>query len=191
MSRDAQNQAKTTFGESQDLLNSSKLNQAGLLDQLTPIYTQEATNPVGLTPQEKANAATASEESTGGAVAGAEGQGNLTAARTRNSGGFDVAQDESVRNAQRTNASNALSVENEDTALKTAEQQEGISGLAGLEGQSNADVLSSLGLSNQSTGALTSAGNNGWFQNFLATVNAFKPGGSVGGGNPAGLTFGG
>src|SRR5579872_7253093 len=44
---------------------------------------------------------TASQQSLGGSVAGAVGQGNLQAARTRNSGAFAPALDEAARQGQR------------------------------------------------------------------------------------------
>jgi hypothetical protein len=52
-----------------------------------PIYTQEATHPIGYTPQQTADLKTASADSLGGSNASAVGQGALLDARTNNAGG--------------------------------------------------------------------------------------------------------
>jgi hypothetical protein len=66
---------------------------------------------------------TASNQSLGGAVGGAVGQGNLMAARTHNAGGYATALDDSVRNAGRQQSQNALGVR-EDSAKLSAQQQQ-------------------------------------------------------------------
>jgi hypothetical protein len=64
---------------------------------------------------------TASNQSLGGAVGGAVGQGNLQAARTRNGAGYATALDDAVRSAGRQQSQNTLGVQ-EDSA-KLAQQQ--------------------------------------------------------------------
>lgn len=189
MARGAQNQAQQTFGESQDIYNSTRGNVNQLYERLFPQYEQEATNPQGFAPQDLAAMNTASQQSVGGSTAGAVGEGNLEAARTRNSGAFAPALDSAVRSGQQTLSQNALGIQGENAALKQEQQQAGLSGLAGLYGQNSQDMLSALGLENQSTNALTSAGQSGWFQNTIAAINALKGGGGGGGGVP-GLTTG-
>ena len=190
MSGDAQNQAKQTYQASQALGKQSGTNANALYGQLDPAFTAEATNPQGLNAQTKADMTTTGEQTTDRAVSGAMGQGNLTAARTRNSGGFAPALDESTRDAMRTNSDTGLKIGLADENLKEQQKQEGLQGLSSLYGTNNNDVLSSLGLQNQSTNTLANAGNSGWFQNTIAAINALKPGGSVGGGSPASFSLG-
>ena len=172
MSRDAQAQAKDTYKSSKALTADSKNKTNQLYGQLTPFYTGEMTNPTGLGEESKANMNTAAQEAAGGAVSGAVGAGNLTAARDRNSGGFAPALDESVRNAMKSNSDAALGVQNEDALLKEQQKQEGAAGLHNLYGTENNDILSSLGLQNQSTNTQIEAGKSGWFQNMTDLIRA-------------------
>ena len=177
MSRNQQKQANQTFGESTNVYNQDSGNASALYNSLFPQFTAEATNPQGFTPGDKASMDTATQQSVGGSTAGAVGQGNLTAARTRNSGGLDTALDASVRSGQQTLSSDALGVENEDAMLKESNRQAGLQGLSGLYGTNQSGMLSALGLGNQATNAGTQAGQSGWFQNFLGLMNAEKPNG--------------
>jgi hypothetical protein len=190
MSRNQQKQANQTFGESTDVYNKDSGNASALYNSLFPQFTAEATNPQGFTPGEKASMDTAAQQSVGGSTAGAVGEGNLTAARTRNSGGLDTALDASVRSGQQTLSGDALGVQNEDAMLKETQKQEGLSGLSSLYGTNQSGMLSALGLGNQATSVGTQAGNSGWFQNMLGLMTALKPGGSVGGGQPPSFGFG-
>lgn len=172
MSRGAQNQATQTFNTSSALTGSSSNNANNLYNTLIPTFNSEATNPQGFTPTEKANMTTASNQSLGGGVASAVGEANSGGAAKRNSGSFAPALDEASRSATRQQSENNLGIQDKDTMLKNINRQSGISGLSGLQSQQNADILSSLGLQNQSTNALTDAGKNGWFQNMLGFMNA-------------------
>lgn len=166
-------------------------NAQDLYKQILPIFQKEATNPQGFAPADLAAMNTASQQSVGGATAGAVGEGNLAAARTRNSGGYTPALDEAVRSGQRQLSTNALDTQTKNALLKESQKQSGISGLGGLYGQNSQQLLQALGLGNQSTQALTEAGKSGWFQNMLGLITALKPGGSVGGGQPAQIGIGG
>ena len=95
---------------------------------------------------------TASQQSIGGSVAGAVGQGNLQAARTRNAGGFAPALDEAVRSGQRQLSQNALGVQENNAYLKNEQQQGAIRALGSLYGENMGDTLRALGLSNESLG---------------------------------------
>lgn len=161
-----------------------------LFGEMKPIYEGEAFNPQGFDPKDLVAMNTASLEGTGGAVSGAVGAGALRGARDRNVGSFAPALDESVREAGRTNATNALDVQQKNAMLREANRQAGISGLQGLENLTAQDTLSSIGLQNQSANAISEAANAetnaskaGWFQNMVALMNALKPTakGSVGG----------
>jgi hypothetical protein len=205
MARGAQNQAKQafdqskkTFANTQDVYGGAKSNSGDLYSQLFPALKGEAMSPQGYAPLDKAAMNTASQQSIGGATAGAVGEGDLVGARTRNAGSFAPAADEAVRSGERQLSDNALNVDGQNANLKEAQRQAGLGGLGSMYGTNTSAMLSALGLGNQSTeagtgatNALTNAGNSGLFQNMLGMLNALKPSGSVGGGNPASFGVGG
>ena len=172
MSRAAESQAKNTYNQANSLDQSASANSNALYDQLAPTFTQEATNPQGFGKNDLAAMNTAAQQSEGGALGSAVGQAGTMAAANRNSGSFAPTLDEASRSAGRNLSNASLGIQGENAKLKQAQQQEGISGLSGLQGEQNSDVLSSLGLQNQSTNALVNAGNSGWFQNMLGFMNA-------------------
>lgn len=172
MSRDAQNQAKQTYNTSAALTDTSQANTGNLYNTLVPTYTAEAANPQGFDPTTKANMTTAAEQSAGGALGAATGQAARLAASNKNIGGFAPALDEASRDASKNLSNATLGVQNEDATLKEAKRQQGIQGLQGVENQQNSDILSSLGLQNESTNTDVNAGNSGWFQNMLEFMNA-------------------
>lgn len=172
MARQAQNNAQSTYNQSQNLTNSSEANSNALYGTLMPAFEQEAVNPQGFTPSQIAAQDTASQQSTGGAVAGATGEANLEAARNRNAGSFAPALDKAARGAATVNSKNALGVQTGNATLEQGKQQSGLSGLSSLYGTNNQDVLSSLGLQTGANNSDIEAGNSGWLQNTLGVVNA-------------------
>jgi hypothetical protein len=82
---------------------------------------------------------TASNQSLGGAVGGAVGQGNLEAARTHNNAGYATALDEAVRTAGRQQSQNALGVQ-ADSAKLSAEQRQASDTLKQQEVMKNAEL---------------------------------------------------
>jgi hypothetical protein len=154
------------------LTKDSKNKTNDLYGKLNPFYTSEMTNPQGFGAGDIASMNTAAQEAAGGGVSAAVGAGNLTAARDRNSGGFAPALDSSVRDAMKSNSDAALGVQNENALLKEQQKQEGAAGLHNLYGTENNDVLSSLGLQNQSTNTEIEAGKSGWFQNMTDLIRA-------------------
>src|ERR1700748_228199 len=82
-----------------------------------PVYTQEATNPQGYTPQQMANATTASLQNLGGTNSAAVGQGALQSARTNNAGGYAAAVDDAARNSQAQQSQNVLDLQNRNVML--------------------------------------------------------------------------
>jgi len=179
MSRSAQNNAQNTYNESQALTNASEANSNALYNQLDPTFTQMATNPTGMSQTELSDANTASEQSAGGALGAVEGAANQDAAANRNSGSFAPALDNASRGASKTLSNDALGVQNENTALKTQQQTEGLQGLQSLDSQQNNDVLSSLGLQDTSNNSLINAGNSGWFQNMTGLIGSLKGAGAT------------
>jgi len=176
MSRAAQNQAKQTFGQASGVAGTTGANANSIFGPLYQQYFNEATNPTGFGEPAKAKMNTAVQQSTGGSTAGAVGSGNLMAARTRNRGGFQIANNEAAREGRQRNSEAALGIENEDARLKEAQRQEGMAGESGLYGQNLNATLQALGIENGSTQALTSAGNNGWLQNSLGIMGALSQG---------------
>lgn len=187
MARNQQDQANKTFKETQNVYNQDSGNASALYNSLFPQFTAEAVNPQGFTPGETASINTAAQQSVGGSTAGAVGQGSLRAARTRNSGGSDMALDESVRSGQRALSEDALGVQGENAMLKETQRQEGLQGLSGLYGTNQSGMLSALGLGNQATQTGTQAGQSGWFQNMTSLIAALKPGGSTANGGSVGF----
>ena len=178
MSRAAQGQATNTYNQSNALDQSANQNSTALYDELVPTFSQEATNPQGFGKTDLAAMNTAAQQSEGGALGSAVGQAGTLAAANRNSGSFAPALDEASRSAGRNLSNISVGIQGENAKLKQAQQQEGIQGLSGLQGEQNSDVLSSLGLENQSTNSLVNAGNSGWFQNMTGLIGALGKGAS-------------
>ena len=172
MARQAVKNAQNTYNTETALTGSSEGNAGELYGQLNPFYQHEVTNPQGMTPEDYNAAQTAVRQSTGGSTAGAVGAGNLEAARTRNSAGVTAGEDAAAREATKTGADEALQLRLNNSKTRQQNQQSGVSGEENLFGIENNDVLSSLGLQPQTINAETNAGNSGWFQNFLGTLNA-------------------
>jgi hypothetical protein len=172
MARDAQGQAKQSFKQAQGLTNQYAGNAQGTYGALSPELHQEAINPMGLTPLEKSDMITGSEQALGGSQAGAVGAGNLEAARTRNVGGADAAIAEAARAAGRQQSANALTVAGADANLKEQQRQAGLKGEQDVLGLETGSTLGALGQQTGATNALSEAQKNGWFQQMLEGINA-------------------
>jgi hypothetical protein len=172
MGRDAENQAKQTFDAQQAQSKKYSANSDNAYSTLMPMYTSMATNPQGFDKPTINNLTTAGMQSTGGSVAGAVGQGNLAAARTGNVGGYQFALDNAARTGIKTNADNALAVQNEDAQYKATQKGVGLSGMTGLYGSNLNAATGQTNAQNQSTQALTDAGKSGWFQNMTGLISA-------------------
>lgn len=131
MSKGAANLARNTATQDQT-------NATNLEGTLRPLYTRMANGQA--TPGSTA-ANTAAQQSVGGSIAGAVGQGNLMAARDRNAGGFAPALDQSVRSGQQ-----ALS--NDASRIAAENADKGMAGLQGLYGSNSSQALNALNLYN-------------------------------------------
>jgi hypothetical protein len=150
--------ANTATGQS---LENSYTGQAGSeLGSLLPAFETEAAHPAGFAPADLAKMNTAAEQSAGGSVAGAVGQGNLEAARTRNAGAFQPALDSAAATAGRTLSQDALGVDQRNAMLKEQQRQEGLKGMLGLYDTQTGAGLNALGESNQAINAGTNAANS-------------------------------
>jgi hypothetical protein len=151
----------------QNITGTAGRNASTLYNQLYPLNTAMAAGaPTPGTTAEN----TAAQQSIGGSTAGAVGEGNLEAARTRNAGSFQPAEDEAVRSGQRDLSQTAEGV-------KANEVNQGQSGLSSLFGSQESQQLGGLGASNAAvnsetgaTNAGTTAGNSGWFQNLTGVL---------------------
>lgn len=187
MSRAASNQAKDTFNQAKGIGSTSSTNANGIFPGLLKSYQDEAMNPQGIGEAGMTAENTASQQSTGGSTAGAVGQNNLMAARTRNKGGFQIANDESARAGMRQNSQNAVENISRNENLKQVQKQEGLAGENSLFGTNLQASLAALSAENGSTQALTQAGQSGWYQQMIQMLNAVK-GAGAGSGGGAGVT---
>jgi len=107
-------------------------NASGLYSSLAPQLMTEAAHPAGLDPTDLAAMDTAGQQSAGGGVAAATGQGSVLAARTRNAGGADAAIAESTRTAGRNLGETAVETRGKNAGVKESQHQAALSGLEGL-----------------------------------------------------------
>jgi hypothetical protein len=172
MSRDATDRAKQASDRDMALSKQYGGQSDALHSQLSGIYTQNATNPQGMSQGDMNDIRTSAMESAGGSVAGAVGQGNLAAARTGNAGGYQAALADSARQGIATNSANALKSKLINTTLKEQQREEGVSGLQHLQSADQAGTLSAMGLDTGAINAETTAGQSGWFQNMTDLIRA-------------------
>jgi len=131
---------------------------------LAPQLQSEITNPQGYTPAQKAAQNTAAQQSTGGSMAGAVGQGALQSARTRNAGGSNAAIAQSARTSGQNLSNAALQTETNNANLQQQQRQAGLSGLQSLYGTTLGGSENALGLSNQALGVANQATPSFWQQ---------------------------
>ena len=126
---------------------------------LEPTLEGDVTNPQGYTPQQLAYMNTASQQSLGGSVAGATGEANLQAARTRNAGGYQGAIGSATRSAQRQLSTNALKVQQDQANLQQQQREQALKALQSLYGVNSTAALGYLNSSNNALGDEARAGN--------------------------------
>jgi hypothetical protein len=136
--------------------------QQSLYGTLSPALTQDVINPTGLTPQAKANANTAAQQSVGGSNAGAVGQGSLMAQRTRNAGTADAAIQGSAQAGGRTLANAALGTEMADEALKQRKQAAAKGEMGQLYGIQTGGATNALGEVAKNVDANSNAEDQSW-----------------------------
>ncbi len=143
-----------------------------LFNQVDPQLTSEMVNPQGYTPQQLAYMNTASQQSLGGSVGGVTSQANLTAARTRNAGGFQGAIASGSRAGARQLSENALGIQKSQADLQQAQRQQAIQQLMQLYNLSESEAANYLGVSNTALNDENNAsGANGLFgQALLAGI---------------------
>lgn len=154
MGKGANKDLLANSGKANAISDTATSNANSLYSTLDPMLTKEATNPTGYDPSDLAAANTAVQQSVGGSVAGATGQGNLEAARTRNAGGFQGAIASSARNGMRQNSELALETQLKNADMKQAQKMNAQSALEGLYGQNTNTSLGGLNTSNSALGGV-------------------------------------
>lgn len=162
MAKPAQKQLNTT----NQAAAGAGANASNIYSALEPQYATMATNPTA-SPTYNASM-TSARQSLGGSTAGITGQGELTAARTRNSAGIPAALDQSSRQSKQDESQIA-------SALPAQVQGEGLKGLGGLEGQQIGQEDSLYGLGPSTLQALT-AEQKAPFEDFEGIMNGLKSG---------------
>lgn len=155
-------QAKTAATSAQNLSNGYGANSSALYGQLAPELMSEAANPQGMTPVAKAQMNTAGQQSAGGGMASAVGQGALAASRTRNAGTADAAIQGAARSAGQNASNAALKTEMADTGMKEKQKQAGLSGMENLTGMQTGASVNALGQVAGNVNADTNAQNASW-----------------------------
>ena len=154
-----------------------------LYNTMFPTLRNELMNPQGFG-KDMGAINTANQQSIGGSVAGAVGQGNLMAARTGNAGGFAPALDEAARSGARQLSQNAVGTQEANAYLKQQQREQATQALGNLYGENTNATLRALGLGNEalgeSTNALNIAGGQKSFGNILGDSFANQLGKSLG-----------
>ncbi len=163
--------ALANSGTANGLASSYNSAAADTSSVLSPTLQQMVTNPTGYSPTEVADMNTAAMQSYGGSQAGTVGQANLQAARTNNAGAYQAGLDDSARSNAAGLANAALGVQNQNSNVKLAQQQEGLNGLEGMYGTQVGAGENALGLSDQALGVANTASNS-TLNRYLSLGNA-------------------
>ncbi len=133
-------------GEKQALTNSSDLSgkASQVYSSLAPTLAGDVAHAPGYNPSELANMNTAAQQSMGGAVAGATGQGGLLAARTNNAGAAAPAIADAARTGGQGLSKAALAISGENADLKQHQRSDALKGLQGLYGTNVGGATGSL-----------------------------------------------
>jgi hypothetical protein len=158
-------------GTANALSNQLTGSAANIYGGLEPELSTEAAHPMGMTPQAKAAANTAAQQSAGGSQAATVGQGGLYAARTRNAGAAQSAIGAGSRSAGANLSKAAVGTELANADLQNKQQQAGLSGLGSLYGTDIGEGENALGLSNQALGIVNQAGQNPWSKLAMGGLN--------------------
>lgn len=159
MARGGNQQAQSAATTAQNNSNELTGNARGVFNTLIPSLTSEVSNPTGYGAPTLAKMNTSAQQSAGGSMAGAVGQGGLLAARTRNAGGADAAVAQSARNAGQQLSQNALDTDVADAQLKENQRQSGLKALQGIYGVDVGGANDALGNVGSAINADTNARN--------------------------------
>lgn len=158
------------YGQATNDANQLGANAANIYGSLAPQLESEAAHPQGYTPQQKSAINTAGQQSAGGSMAGAVGQGALMAARTRNAGAGANAIQQSGRQASENLSNVATGTERGSANLANQKQEAAQRGLEGLNSTELGGSLHALGLGNDYLHTAGAAPPSFWQQ--IATTGA-------------------
>jgi hypothetical protein len=126
---------------------------------LMPELQAQMAHPSGYSQPDLAAMETGSQQTEGGAAAGAVGQGGLLATRTNNPGTASAAVAQSARNAGEQLSKNSLGIRTANAGLKEQQREGAQKGLEGLYGQTLGNSNASLGQVAPSVNAGVNASN--------------------------------
>lgn len=169
--RAAQKNAKNALNTEDSTANSFGSAATGIGAPLTTQLQQQATNPTGFNPSDINSMLVSGEEGAGGATGDLASDASLAAARSRNTGSTSGVLDALQRQKTQALGSNALAVNNANAQLKQSKQADAQHALSGLYGTDVSGQLSAMGMAPGTIGTEVSAGNSGWLQNTLNTIN--------------------
>ena len=156
-------------------------NANSLYGFLSPELQTEAVAPGGYAPSDLAAMNTAAQQSAGGSMSGAVGQGALLASRTKNAGTPAAAIARSAEAAGGNLSRAAVGTQAENADLKQRQQQAGLSGLEGLYGTNLSGSLNALGLGNSAYGTAGQLDvDNPWFKVLQSGLQAAGTVGAAG-----------
>ena len=155
-------QAAEAQSAAQGISGTAAGSAGSLYGTLAPELMTEAAHPSGFDPATMAKMDTASQQSAGGAAAGAVGAGGLKAARTRNAGGADAAIGESGRNAAEVLSKGVLGTQIENARLKQQQSQSALGELGSLYGTNTGASINALGQVANNVNANTEDANSTW-----------------------------
>lgn len=141
---------------------------------LVPTLEREASNPQGFNPTDLNAMLVAGQQGAGGATGAIQGQANLTAARTRNSGALSAVLDEAARARSKASSESALNVQGMNANLKEKQRQAGLQGLESVRGGDVNAQLKAEGLVPEDINAWTNASKAGWLQNTMGVLGTLS-----------------
>ena len=156
------------WGQANTQANQLGANAANIYGSLQPEIASEAAHPAGYSPQQKSAITTAGQQSAGGSMAGATGQGALLAARTRNAGAAQNAIQQAGRQSSKNLSDVATGVETGSADLAAKRQADALRAEQGLYGTELGGSQKAMGLSNEFLDTLNRA-RPSWWQN-MATI---------------------
>ena len=154
--------ANTAATTAQSNSNALMGNANALYSSLAPELQSEAAHPQGFAPADRAAMDTAAQQSAGGSMAGAVGQGALLGARTRNAGAPAAAIGAAARGAGEDLSKRAVETQVANAGLKEKQRQSALSGLQGLTGTETGAAGQQLGIVPGAVNANTSAAEQSW-----------------------------
>lgn len=155
-------QAKAGATSAQNLSNQYGGNAQALYGAVAPELMAEAAHPSGYAPSDLASMNTAAQQSAGGSMGGAVGQGALLSSRTRNAGTADAAIGQAARDSSAALSKAAVGIQGKNADLKQKQRQAGLSGLENLTGLNTGASVNALGQVASNVNADTNAQNASW-----------------------------